>query len=141
MRKKITTHANLGYQALQKDNRIKRDRLSKADQAWLKFNGYNNVGWNNVIALFDKIQNLIELTKWSLEDLLLEVDRIGEKYQTPEEINSFQVAMVAEAEHVSDLIDQLFPDTEPEVIKFSHNHTPKKWKNSNKQKTYYTTKS
>jgi hypothetical protein len=136
--KKLINYKGLGYKALQKDNRCKREKLSKTDCNWLKTNGYRNVGWSSVISLSDKIQSLQELAEWSLEDLFLEVDRIGEKYQEPEEIRAFQAEMAAEAEQISEIIDQIFPDNEPEVISFSHNCSPKKWQKSKKQKIYYT---
>jgi hypothetical protein len=124
--KKLTSHKGLGYKALQKNNRSQREKLSKTDCNWLKVNGYHNVGWSNVISLSDKIQSLQELAEWSLEDLFLEVDRIGEKYQEPEEIQAFQAEMAIEAEQISEIIDQIFPDNEPEIINFSRNCSPKK---------------
>jgi hypothetical protein len=136
----MNIYMGLGYQSLQKDNRIKREKLPKTDQDWLKNNGYRNIGWPHVISLFDKIQSLQELTEYSLEELFLEVDRIGERYQEPEEIQSFQAAMADEAEQIAVLIDQIFPDTKSEVINFGSNLNPKKWRKSNQRKTYYTSK-
>ncbi len=136
--KKLSSYKGLRYKALQKDNRTKREKLSKTTCDLLKANGYRNVGWSNVIALFDKIESLRELDEWSLEELFLEVDRIGDKYQEPEEIRVFQAEMAAEAEQISELIDQIFPDHEPEIIDFSHSHSSKRWKKSNSQKIYYT---
>lgn len=124
--KKLTSYKGLGYKALQKNNRSQREKLSKTDCNWLKANGYSNVGWSHVISLSDKIQSLQELAEWSLEDLFLEVDRIGEKYQEPEEIQAFQAEMAAEAEQISEIIDQIFPNNEPEIINFSRNCSPKK---------------
>lgn len=136
--KKMTSHNGFGYKALQKDNRSKRENLSKSDCNWLKANGYRNVGWCNIISLSDKIQSLLELAEWSLEELFLEADRIGEKYQETEEIRLFQAEMAAEAEQISELIDKIFPDNEIEVINFSHNCLPRKWQKSKQQKIYYT---
>jgi hypothetical protein len=142
-KKQLTKYAGLSYRELQQDNRTQREQLFQDEQVWLKANGYHNVGWRNVIALFDKIQSLLEvqkLTEWSLEELFLEADRIGEKYQKPEEIEVFQAAMTAETEQISELIDRIFPDTEPEVLKFSNPHSSKKWRQSNQRKASYTVK-
>jgi hypothetical protein len=135
---KINSYKGLRYKELQKDNHNKQVDLPKDDCNWLRVNGYRNVGWDNVIALSDKIQSLQESKEWSLEDLFLEADRVGKKYQEPEEIQAFQVAMAAEAEQISGIIDQLFPDNEPEIIDFSHNGFPKIRQKSKQQKTYYT---
>ncbi len=135
---KVKSYKGLGYKELQEDNRNKQGHLPQTDCDWLRANGYHNVGWDNVIALSDKIQSLKEFKEWNLEDLFLEVDRIGKKYQDPEGIQAFQVAMASEAEQISEIIDQIFPDNEPEIINFSHNCSPKTWQKSKQQKTYYT---
>ena len=57
--------------------------------------------------------------EFTLEQLFLEADRIGQKYQNPEEIAAFNQQMNAEVSEISDLIDQQFPDTEVEVIDYS----------------------
>jgi hypothetical protein len=138
-KKQLFTYAGLGYKALQRDNRIKRNELPNSEQIWLKDNGYSNLGWTQVIALFDKIKNLLEiqgLIEWSLEDLFLEADRIGEKYQEPEDIQKFQLAMATEAEQISEIIDQYFPDNQSEVIDFSLMQSKEKKHKSKSHKKY-----
>ena len=137
------THAGFGYRDLQKQNSKLRQKLVTKDQEWLKTNNYRNVGWINVIALFDKINDLLEveeLADLSLEELFLEVDRIGNKYQEPEEIQEFDQAMAVEAEAISEIIDRIFPDTEPESIDFRYLHPVTKKRTSSQHKTYRTIK-
>ena len=54
----------------------------------------------------------------SLEELFLEADRIGNKYQTSEEIAAFQAALATEVNAIADLVDEQFPDTEIEFIDY-----------------------
>lgn len=117
------TFSGMGYPEVQRSNSIRRSKLPKTHQIWLKENGYKNVGWDNVIRLYQKINELLaqpdaddELT---LEELFLEGDRIGQKYQTREEIEAFNQQLAAEVSAISDLIDQQFPETEVEVIDYS----------------------
>lgn len=117
------TFSGMGYHEVQRSNSIRRSKLSETNQLGLKENGYKNVGWDNVIRLYQKINELLaqpdaddELT---LEELFLEADRIGQKYQTREEIEAFNQLMAAEVSAISDLVDQQFPETEFEVIDYS----------------------
>ena len=117
------TFSSMGYPEVQRSNSIRRSKLPKTHQIWLKENGYKNVGWDNVIRLYQKINELLaqpdadnELT---LEELFLEADRIGQKYQTREEIEAFNQQLAGEVSAISDLIDQQFPETEVEVIDYS----------------------
>ena len=117
------TFSGMGYPEVQRSNSIRRSKLPKTHQIWLKENGYKNVGWDNVIRLYQKINELLaqpdadnELT---LEELFLEADRIGQKYQTREEIEAFNQQLAGEVSAISDLIDQQFPETEVEVIDYS----------------------
>jgi len=75
-----------------------------------------------VIQLYQKINEFLNQPdaddEPTLEELFLEADRIGQKYQTPEEIRAFNQEMAAEANAVSDLVDQQFPETDVEVIDF-----------------------
>ena len=137
------THAGFGYRDLQKQNSKLRQKLEPKDRQWLKTNNYRNVGWINIIALFDKINDLLEveeLADLSLEELFLEVDRIGNKYQEPAEIQAFDRAMAVEAEAISEIIDRIFPDTEPESIDFRDLHPVTKKRTSSQRKTYRTVK-
>ena len=137
------THAGFGYRGLQKENSKLREKLATKDRQWLKTNNYRNTGWINIIALFDKINDLLEvdeLADLSLEELFLEVDRIGNKYQEPEEIQAFDRAMAVEAEAISEIIDRIFPDTEPESIDFRDLHPVTKKRTSSQRKTYRTVK-
>ena len=116
------TFQGLTYVQVQRKNSDNRRKLSSDDQQWLKANGYRNVGWESVIQLFEKIEELLEkqkISELSLEELFLEIDSIGNKYQTAEEIQAFNQALAEQVERISELVDQQFPDTEIEVIDFS----------------------
>jgi len=122
-KKQSRTFSGMSYREVQRSNSIRRNKLPKNHQIWLKENGYKNVGWDNVIQLYQKINELLnqpdEDDEPTLEELFLEADRIGKKYQTPEEIEAFNQEMAAEVNAVSDLVDQQFPETEVEVIDYS----------------------
>lgn len=131
----------MSYGEVQRTNSENRSKLKREDQKWLKDNGYKNVGWNNVINLYQKIEELLEQSRFeemSLEELFLEADRVGNKYLTPEEIAAFNQQLSKEAAEIGDLIDQQFPDTEIEVIDYSK--TPQKSQKKRNQKTYRTAK-
>jgi hypothetical protein len=119
------TFSGMGYNEVQRSNSIRRSKLAKTNQIWLKENGYKNVGWDNIIRLYQKINELLTQPdaddEPTLEELFLEADRIGQKYQTREEIEAFNQQMAAEVSAISDLIDQQFPETEVEVIDYSQN--------------------
>jgi phospholipase/lecithinase/hemolysin len=120
--KKLRTFNGLSYREVQQANREKRQQLHRTDQQWLKSNGYKNMGWEQVIALAEKIAEFLEkyqLEDLTLEDLFLEADRIGNKYQTPAEIADFNQQLAQQVNEISELVDQQFPDTEVEVIDFS----------------------
>ncbi|HEY9596993.1 MAG TPA: hypothetical protein V6D33_04935 [Cyanophyceae cyanobacterium] len=117
------TFSGMGYREVQRSNSIRKSKLPKTNQIWLRENGYKNVGWDNVIRLSQKINALLAEPdaddEPTLGELFLEADRIGQKYQTREEIEAFNQQMTAEVSAISDLIDQQFPDTEVEVIDYS----------------------
>lgn len=117
------TFSGMGYTEVQRSNSIRRSKLPKTHQIWLKENGYKNVGWDNIIRLYQKINELLAQPdaddEPTLEELFLEADRIGQKYQTREEIEAFNQQLAAEVSTISDLIDQQFPETEVEVIDYS----------------------
>jgi len=112
----------LSYRETQSFNTSNRAKLKKEDKKWLKENGYRNVGWENVISLYEKIKDFLDkykLDKFTLEDLFLEADRIGNKYQAGQEIDDFNRRLSKEIEEISVEIDNQFPDTEIEAIDFS----------------------
>lgn len=131
----------MSYVEIQRINSKNRCKLKKDDQKWLKENGFRNVGWDNVISLYQKIEELLDKSRFedmSLEDLFLEADRIGNKYLTSEEIQEFNQQLSQEVTEIGELIDQQFPDTEIEVVDYSQK-SKKKQKQRN-QKTYRTAK-
>jgi hypothetical protein len=132
----------MSYGEVQRINSENRSKLKQEHQTWLKENGYKNVGWENVIALYQKIEEFLDKAPFedmSLEELFLEADRIGNKYLTPDEINAVNQQLSQEATEIGELIDQQFPDTEIEVIDFSST-TGKKSQKKRNQKTYRTAK-
>jgi hypothetical protein len=136
---KARTYQGLSYQALQKKNGQNRALLAKEQKTWLKENSYRNVGWDNVIQLYEKIAIFLEVEDTSLEELFLEADRIGNKYQSAEEVTVFQQAMAETAEEISTLIDQQFPPgDEIEMIDFSNPGKQNRTKSSRHIKTYRT---
>ncbi len=119
------TYQGLSYRSIQQNNSANRCKLPSKDQKWLKTNGYKNIGWDSVIQLYEKIADFkeqAELEDMTLEDLFLEADRIGNKYQTAEEVGKFQQAMAKEANAIADQIEQQFPQTQLEVLDFSQPH-------------------
>jgi hypothetical protein len=122
------TYKNLTYTQLQAHNKETRSHLKPDDRKWLKTNKYKNLGWDNAITLYEKIadfQSQYDLEDESLEELFLIADRIGNKYQTPEEIAAFQSELATEVNAIADLIDDQFPDTEPEIIDYGTQNQPR----------------
>lgn len=133
---------SMSYVEVQRTNSENRKRLSPDKQRWLKENGYKNVGWENVIRLYQKIEEWLDKAKFedmSLEELFLEADRIGNKYLSAEEIAAFNQQMMKEAIEIGELIDQHFPDTEFEILDFRHQGRKTSPRKPN-QKTYRTTR-
>jgi hypothetical protein len=114
---------SMSYREVQLANSKNRNELSKADQQWLKNSGYKNVGWDKVITLYKKIEELLRerdnLNDLSLGDLFLEADRIGNKYLTKEEITENNQKLAKANSMINDQIDRSFPDQEDEIIDFS----------------------
>lgn len=132
---------NLSYREVQRLNSENRRKLKSDDQKWLKENGYKNVGWDNVIHLYQKLEEFLEqyqIEELTLEELFLEADRIGNKYLTPQEVKEFNQKMTQTTNEISELIDQQFPDVEAEVLDFSSPVQPSK--NKPNQKKYRTIK-
>lgn len=114
--------SGMSYREVQRSNTNRKQMLSKPEQKWLKENGYRNVGWDQVVKLYQKINDLQSSSDPdlpSLEDLFLKVDQIGSKYQTSEEIAAFNQALQTEVEEISNVVDQQFPDTDYEVVDYS----------------------
>ncbi|MBE9102942.1 hypothetical protein [Vacuolonema iberomarrocanum] len=114
--------SGMGYRDVQRSNANRRRKLPRAEQKWLKENGYRNVGWDPVIRLYQKINDLLSAADAddpTLEVLFLQAESIGNKYQTTEEREAFNQALSVEVEAISEKIDQQFPDNEVEFIDFS----------------------
>ncbi|MDX2212834.1 MAG: hypothetical protein SFY66_06045 [Oculatellaceae cyanobacterium bins.114] len=121
----------MSYHEVQRANSTLRVKLCKDDQKWLKDNHFKNVGWDSVINLYNKIEEFLErdeLEETSLDELFLEADRIGHKYQTHTEIEAFNQQLAKEVSEIEVEIERQFPDTEMEIIDFS----PKSTKTSRK---------
>lgn len=132
----------MSYRVVQLANSKNRNKLHKKDQTWLKEEFYKNIGWENVIKLYQKVEEFIDnyqLEELTLEELFIEADRIGNKYLTNQEIKEYNQSLSREVNEVAEEIDKQFPDTEMEFIDFSKN---KNIKSQNKQniKTYRTVK-
>jgi hypothetical protein len=113
----------MSYREVQSINSEKRNNLKKEDQKWLKDNVYKNVGWDNIINLYQKIEEFLDkypLKDLTLEELFLETDRIGNKYLTSQEIEEFNYKFSKEVNDIAEEIDKQFPNTEIEVIDFSN---------------------
>jgi hypothetical protein len=111
----------MSYREVQSSNSRSHIKLLKEDQKWLKDNKYKNIGWDNVIILFQKIEDFLDkyaLEDNTLEELFLEADRIGNKYLTNTEIKEFNQRISKEVNEISIEIDKQFPDTDIEFIDF-----------------------
>ena len=117
------------YREVQFANSKSRDELSKADRQWLKNLGCKNVGWDQVIILYQRIEELIQerdsLNDLSLGDLFLEADRIGNKYFAEKEITANNQILTSANNVINSQIDKSFPDTVDEIIDFSAKLKPK----------------
>jgi hypothetical protein len=136
---KARTFNQMSYRDVQRANSQNRGKLNKDDQKWLKENNYKNVGWENVILLYQKIEEFLDKQKYedfSLEELFLEADHIGNKYQTSEEIAEFNRKLSEVVSEISEEVDKQFPDTEIEVIDCSSQSSRTK----QTKKTYRTIK-
>ncbi len=132
----------MGYRQVQRLNSNNRNKLEQKEQKLLKIQGFKNIGWNFVIALYNKLEQLLDRHKFdnfTLEELFLEADRIGNKYQTDGEIAQFNHQLAQEANEIAQQIEQQFPDTDPDIIDFSNNFKPK-YRRNRHQKTYKTIK-
>jgi len=142
MKSKKRNFNGLSYRETQRANSANRSKLQKEDQKWLRDNGYRNIGWDSVIDLYQKNKEFLDkysLETLTLEELFLEVDRIGNKYLDSHEIEGFNQALSKELNEIADEIDKQFPDTEIEVIDFSEK-IDKKFRKNRNQAPYRTTK-
>lgn len=116
------TFQGMKYRQVQRKNSRNRQQLTKENQTWLKKHNYRNVGWKNVIRLFQKLQELQQqeaIKSLSLEELFLEADRIGNKYLNSKEINQRHLRIARELDEIADIIDSQYPDRKLEVIDYS----------------------
>ena len=112
----------MSYCEVQRSNSDRRSKLPTKDQKCLKVQGYKNIGWDNVVNLYQKINDLLsqpDPDEETLEDLFIQADRIGNKYQTPEEIAAFHQQLSVEVNDVANEIDRQFPDSQVEFIDYS----------------------
>lgn len=113
--------SGMSYREVQISNANRRSKLPKKQQDWLKENGYRNCGWDAVIKLYQKINDLLDQgdeDSPTLEDLFLQAERIGNKYQTQSERDDFNQQLMAEAQAIAEMVDQQFPDTDIEIVDF-----------------------
>jgi hypothetical protein len=111
----------MGYRQVQRSNSKRFLQLSKADQKTIKTLKLKNVGWENVIKLYQKIDELLEPNKFedfSLEELFLEADRIGNKYLSHNEIVNFNQVLAQQVSEIAEIIDEQFPSSEAELVDF-----------------------
>lgn len=121
--------SGMGYREVQRANSNRRNHLPKAEQSLLKKQGYKNVGWDNVIALYQKLNELSLQTgpiEDTLEELFLKADRIGNKYQTTEEIADFNRKLASEVNEIADVVDRQFPEPETEFVDYSRRRSDSK---------------
>ncbi|MEA5505058.1 hypothetical protein VB735_18485 [Halotia wernerae UHCC 0503] len=135
---KKTNFNGMSYREVQRTNSKNRIKLHKEDQTWLKDKAYKNIGWQNVINLYEKIEELLnkyQLEDLTLEELFLEADRIGNKYLTSQEIANFNQKLAIEVNEIAEEIDRQFPDTEIEFIDFGKN-SKNRYRNKYNKKIY-----
>ncbi|WP_174763531.1 MULTISPECIES: hypothetical protein [unclassified Anabaena] len=130
------------YREVQIANSKNRNKLHKKDQDWLIEKDYRNIGWNNIINLYRKIEEFLEkysCEQLTIEELFLEADRIGNKYMTNHEIEKFNQNLSQAVNEIAEKIDQQFPETEVEFIDYS-GKTNNRYRKKHNQKTYSTVK-
>ncbi|MFA9202033.1 MAG: hypothetical protein ACEQSC_00580, partial [Candidatus Nanopelagicaceae bacterium] len=112
----------LDYRQLQRVNSTQKQQLREEELMILKNEGHKNIGWESVIRLQKRIQELLTSVYrkgWGLDQLFLEADRIGRKYQSSTEIAVYEEQLTILSMEIDDVIDEQFPDTEVEIISFS----------------------
>ena len=119
---KARTFQRMKYRTIQRKNSRNRRQLNFENQQFLKDNGYRNIGWSNVISLFEKIielQRQESICNLSIEELFIEGDRIGNKYLSNKEINERNLKIAQQLNEIADIIDLQFPDNKVEVVDYS----------------------
>ena len=122
IKNKARTFNKMKYHQVQRKNSRNRKLLAKEQQRFLKDNGYRNLGWENVINLFNQIQDIQQtesIKNLSLEELFIEADRIGNKYCDSKENNRRNLKISQELNEIADIIDAQFADRTAEVIDYS----------------------
>jgi hypothetical protein len=112
----------MGYRQVQRSNSDNKAKMQSEEVQLLKNSGYKNVGWEKVTQLYLKIQEMSishYRENWSLSELFVEADRIGRKYQSADEITTFEKQVTMLSQEIDDEIDRYFPDKEVEIIDFS----------------------
>jgi hypothetical protein len=112
----------MGYRQVQRSNSDNKAKMQSEEVQLLKNSGYKNVGWEKVTQLYLKIQEMSishYRENWSLSELFVEADRIGRKYQSADEIATFEKQVTMLSQEIDDEIDRYFPDKEVEIIDFS----------------------
>ena len=116
------TFRGMNYRQVQRKNSRDRHQLTKENQIWLKKHNYRNIGWSNVIKLWEKIAELQEqetVKSLSLEELFIEADRIGNKYLNSQEINQRHQRIAQQLDEIADILDSQYPDQKIEIIDYS----------------------
>ena len=112
----------MNYRQVQRSNSDRKIELKSTEIQLLKNIGCKNVGWKKVTQLYLKIQEMLTSPyrdNWSLDELFLEADRIGNKYQSVDEITTFEQQFTILSHEINDEIERHFPDTQTEIIDFS----------------------
>ncbi len=112
----------MSYRKVQRSNSDNKALMKLEEIQLLKNSGYKNVGWKKVSQLYLKLQDMLTShyrENWSLDELFLEADRIGQKYQSVDEITTFEKQFTMLSQEINDEIDRHFPDVEVEIIDFS----------------------
>ncbi|WP_310481457.1 hypothetical protein [Chamaesiphon sp. VAR_48_metabat_403] len=112
----------MGYRQVQRSNSDNKLKLKSEEIQLLKNSGCKNVGWEKVIQLYLKIQDLLSSpyrNNWSLSELFTEADRIGNKYQSVQEISDFEMKFTVLSQEIDEEIDRIYPDKQIEIIDFS----------------------
>ena len=112
----------MGYRQVQRSNSDSKAKITSDEIQLLKNSGYKNVGWEKVTQLYLKLPDMLTSPyreNWSLDELFLEADQIGQKYQSVDEIAIFEKQFTMLSQEIDDEIERHFPDTEVEIIDFS----------------------
>jgi hypothetical protein len=112
----------MSYRQVQRSNSDNKTKITSEEIQLLKNSGYKNIGWEKVTQLYLKIQEILTSPyreNWSLDELFLEADRIGQKYQSADEIATFEKQFTMLSQEIDNEIERCFPDTKVETIDFS----------------------